>query len=288
MVTCFYYWLIQPLRAHYEDTSSSVALMSTTLHTLRFADMTIGVFGDGAGPSYARVVVPNLPSEEIPVDLMPLLQAVREHLLSTLRLTLHPEATLWERPLWTFSNDALPNRLAFSLEQNFADPLFDADRARNIFDATFDMRDEVRLFVDAADSRIPLQYAYLSLYKIIELHFKTDGRWRKSETQQFLSAFTDRFLERGIRSSPFAYLTDIRDRCAHIKTGTRHERIGVTHLNHADLLRVYEIMPLAAEVAISILNIRGKGQVKIERRPESWLRWQEQLATNAPTSPPQI
>ncbi len=248
--------------------------MSTTLSTSDFAEITLGIFGDGIGPSYARLVVPNLVSETIPPELLPLLQAVREHLLSTLRLTLHPEAALWERPLWTFWTGPAANRLAFTLTQHFANPSFDAERARRVFDSTFDMRDEVRLFVDGGDTHIPLQYRYLSLYKIIELHFKTRGQWRQQEVEEFFSSFAERFRERGIHAKPFTYLTGVRDRCAHVKTGRTHERIGVTHLSQKDLARVNDVMPLAGDIAIAILNMRGKGKATVERRSESWLQWQ--------------
>jgi len=273
MLTCFYYWLIQPLRTEYEDTSSSTPLMSTTIHAPHFPDMTLAILGDSAGPTCARLTIPNLPAEELPSDLSPILHALREHLLSTLRLTLHPEAALWGRPIWTFATDPASHHFGFSLNQEFANPVFDARRARNVFDTTFDMRDEVRLFLDGADRHIPLQYRYLSLYKLLELHFRSRGHWRQTELRQFLEGFAESFRVRRIRATPFAHLTDIRDRCAHIKTGRKRERTGVTQLSEKDMAKVSEIMPVMGEVAVALLNLRGKGKFTVERRAESWLQW---------------
>lgn len=103
--TCFYYWLIQPLREQFHDSAEASPVVCVPI-TIENGSVELGLFIDANGvPEYARVTIPDLADERIPEELLPMLQAVREHLLSTLRLTFHPETEFFERPIWTFTED---------------------------------------------------------------------------------------------------------------------------------------------------------------------------------------
>ena len=145
------------------------------------------------------------------------------------------------------------------------------------------MREDIRLLIDAGNRYIPLQYRYLSLYKLIEIEFKHRGDWRKAELDRFLDPFASGFCKIGISKKPRAYLAELRGRCAHIKTGGKNERLGVTHLNHQEAAKVERILPILGEIAVAILNARGKGKVKIERK--EWLAWRQDTY---PTGQPAI
>ena len=95
MLTCFYYWLIQPLREEFHDSADSGPAFEVPI-TVEHGTLTLGMFVDAGGvPEYARLTIPNLSEEVIPDKLLPVLQAVKEHLVSTLRLTYHPETALF-------------------------------------------------------------------------------------------------------------------------------------------------------------------------------------------------
>src|SRR5262249_45684015 len=51
------------------------------------------------------------------------------------------------------------------------------DNIRNVLLASMDHRPLIKLLADAQTPLLPLQYRYLSLYKILELEFRVVGRW---------------------------------------------------------------------------------------------------------------
>jgi hypothetical protein len=51
------------------------------------------------------------------------------------------------------------------------------DNIRNVLVATMGHRPLIKLLADAQTHMLPLQYRYLSLYKILELEFRVTGRW---------------------------------------------------------------------------------------------------------------
>jgi len=159
------------MRQHFHDSAEATPLWEVPIE-FKGEKFTLAIFSDELGPQYARLTIPNLPSEEIPEKVGPLLQNVREHFVSTLRLTYHPEASLFPNPMWTFSSEPATHTMAFEFTAQYEVPAFDAERARNIFVGTFQMREDIRLFIDGADANIPLQYRYLSIYKLVELDSK--------------------------------------------------------------------------------------------------------------------
>ncbi|MBI2170868.1 MAG: hypothetical protein HYU30_02440 [Chloroflexi bacterium] len=177
MKTCFYYWLIEPIPHEFEDTSESIPAFEIPI---RFGTVThtLALFvGDGGLPQYARLRLSNIETENIPEAILPMLQSVKEHLISVLRVTFDPQMTLFPYPFWTFIEEGKPNRTGLEITQFAQKVASDPERVKRVFVGSFSHREELRLFVDGLDQRLPLQYRYLSLYKILELEFKTRGHW---------------------------------------------------------------------------------------------------------------
>lgn len=266
MKTCFYYWLIEPLREEFRDTNERTPVFQIPVQ-IQTRKCSMAVFVDENGiPEYAKLTMPDFALEEIPEDIYPAILAMRGHLESVLRLTYHPEASLFERPIWAFVEDLTKYSIGLSMKAHFGEVKFDAPRARNVFVGAFEHREEIRLFLDGADRRIPLQYRFLSLYKLLEMQFKVRGRWRSSELEVFLADHKGSFESRGISAVPSAYLHNLRDKCAHIRTGNKRESLGVTHLNQKKAAKVENILPVLSEIAVEILKLRGAGKFKIEKR----------------------
>ena len=170
-------------------------------------------------PDFARFLITGLEAESIPDKLFPVIQSIREHLLSILMITFHPDASIWPQSLSSFSVEGEPYRISVKMIPEYEPVRFDPERARALFVQTFERREETRLLVDGFNKRIPLQYRYLSLFKIIELHYRPKGQWDRERLLPILERFRAELQGLGVSAEPFGYLHDLRDRCAHIKAG---------------------------------------------------------------------
>jgi hypothetical protein len=80
------------------------------------------------------------------------------------------------------------------------------------------MRTVIHLLADSSDYRLPIQFRFLSLYKIIELHFKitTNKKFNK-----FIEPFIEKFqqFEQNVKTVAdlCRTLNTLRSRCAHIE-----------------------------------------------------------------------
>lgn len=263
--TCLYYWLVETIRNKFLDTSESLPAFEIPIES-DFGTCEFAVFvSDDGKPEYARLTIPNLVKEKIPSEMLPMIQAVKEHFLSILRITYYSDATLFPRPIWTFQEDPTSYTMGLEIRQ-FTNRFFDIDRTKQLFIGGFPYREEIRLFIDGHDHRIPLQYRYLSLYKIIELHYKKQGIWQEDKLDTLLSKYSTSFTEIAGSKKPANHIHMLRDKCAHIKTGSSKEVLGVTHLNHKEAATVEKTMPILSDICIEILNERTDGKFVIMKR----------------------
>jgi hypothetical protein len=265
MKTCHYYLLIEPTRGGFHDTAASKPSFEITIETTE-RRCQLALFTDDHGlPLYGRLTIPHLPDESIPEALVPLIQEAKEHLLSALRFGWHQDVVYFPRPVWTFSNDdeAQDIGLGITLEGEFP---FDADKARQVLVGGYPLREELRLLIELGDGRIPLQYRYLSGYKILELQFKSKGKWKKKDLERFLLPFQPAAKKLGVTKALQKYLHDLRDKCAHIRTGK--DVVGVTHLSSKKAGEVEAFLPLLAEMALAVINARGGKAFSIHTGPK--------------------
>lgn len=269
MNRCLYYWLIEPLREEFQDTSESVPVFTIPVKYRdkgRAPDRTchLSVFIDAEGlPSYARFEIPGLTGETIPNEFSGLIHTVREHLLSIIRLTYHPDAALFPRPFWSFVEENIPHSVGLKMTMFTGQLSFDAKRAKPVFEGTFKNREEIRLLIDGLDRHIPLQYRFLSFYKLIEFNFKKGGSWEEGDLEALFQSYQTNFQNIGVLKKPASYIHELRDKCAHIKTGKKKEYMGVTHLNQKEAAEVEKVLPILADICINILNQKGEGKFEI-------------------------
>ena len=111
-----------------------------------------------------RMEVPGLEQDAIPNELVPMLQAAKEHLLSVLRITYGAHIQLFPYSLSYFVEEGEKYEWGVDLIKKYGEVTLDVDRTRGVFVGTFANREDLRLFVDGFDERIPTQYRYLSFY----------------------------------------------------------------------------------------------------------------------------
>lgn len=263
--TCLYYWLVEPTRDVFLDTSESQPAFELQIES-DWGENKFALFvSDDKIPEYARLTIPNLEEEKIPEEILPMIQAVKEHLLSILRITYYENVTLFPTSVWTFLEDISSYSMGLEI-QKFSNYKIDIDRAKRLLVGSFPYREELRLFIDGYDGRIPLQYRYLSLYKIIELHYKKQGQWNEEGLELLLGTYTSRFSDIKVTMKPASHIHMLRAKCAHIKTGKSKESFGVTQLNHKETVDVSKILPIMSDICIDILNERANGEFVIGKK----------------------
>jgi hypothetical protein len=126
-----------------------------------------------------------------------------------------------------------------------------------VFCETAKMKEIVRLCSDTLHAAPPLQYSYLSLYKLFELDFKNGKQWRN-----FLTPFEEEFQRLGLaQMTLFRFIKDLRDKCAHIALG-RRDRLGIVGLESPDARLVEAFMPLFWKIAAHHLNAKCAGLIE--------------------------
>lgn len=267
MYCCLLYWLISPVRKGVEDSASRAAAFTVNVHDFDGKQYEFALYCDTEGvPEFARVVIPDLEAEAIPDATFPLLQMLREHLLSTLRLGYRMDVSLGEpSTIWTFIPEGAPREVKL-LVQTMGSRTLDAQKAKDLFTASFEFREVMRLYVDGVDDRIPLQYRFLSLYKLLENRFKQRGSWDVKALASFLQPYEGEFRQLGYEAMPASVLHDLRDRCAHIKTGRggKREMLGVTHMNLKEAVRVERVLPVLRAISARVVNECAGGNLVLK------------------------
>jgi len=265
---CLYYWLVEPMQESFLDESTSSPSVDIPIETstglVHFA-----LFLDATGrPAYGRVRFHCGDEDQIPKQRLPLLQSLKEHFLSVLRLEYSEDAYLFPHPFWAFIRLGDHHSIGLGIQRFEPAPALDSVAFRNLFSASFKHREEIRLLIDGADKRIPLQYRYLSLYRLLELYLRTGRQWDQSELESSLQPHADRLRQAGFSRMPVKALHEMRDSCAHIRTG---QEFGVTHLNLDQAARVEKFLPILIDVCVSLLNSRfGPSlRVGVGRKPDA-------------------
>jgi hypothetical protein len=260
---CSYYWVLNPIPERIIDNESRIPSLENRIN-YNGKEYKIAILSDDHGrPELIRLVIPELQEEAIPESLLPLIQSVREHMLTTLRLSYDPRTSLFDFHLRTFQPDGSPSTINVEAQLHY-NPVFDAPAVRNLFAASLNHREQFRLLSNGANEGIPVQYRFLSLYKLIEMKFRHKGKWKKDELRKFVSRFEAHFNFKGINSDPVKAIHECRDKCAHIRTGKNHEVLGVSELNHKQAVFVMKILPIMTRMGAEILSEQTSGNVVIQ------------------------
>jgi hypothetical protein len=260
MFTCHYYFVTEPLQEEYTDDSDHPPQHTITVPDRR--EVTLSFFGNEVTISMMRISLSGLCEKSLSSDNLEVLQLVKEHAWTLLRLTYDKDLTLYPLSMWSYQEHDKPYRLSVNMKTMLAK----SDPPYNVIEAAFSrglaLRMELRLFVDALDLRLPLQFRYLSLYKIIELIFKTGRKWRPSYRLSLVQ-FEAEYRASNVSPKPlFSYINDLRDRCAHVKTNGG--MFGVTMLSSRAAAEVERMLPMMMRICSTLLNARGFGIVLLQ------------------------
>lgn len=256
MKKAYFYFLVEPTIQKYVDNDSIRPIFEVPLIT-KTKTYKVALFSTKNTIYMLRIMIPDLEEEKIPEEDMKRVLTLKEHMLSVLRVTYNQDVSISPYNFWNFRYQNEPPDLNIGFNM-FLNPDFqvNSENIRSVYINTFSVRNHIRLFSDAQDKRIPLQYRYLSLYKLIELEFKQKGQWREEFTK-FLEKFEDDFTKLGLTKKKLNnYIHDIRDRCAHIKSAK--EVIGVTELSREAAIEVSTFLPFLTNICATMLNEKYK------------------------------
>lgn len=227
--------------------------------------------------------IPNLAEESLPESVLPLLNVIKEHALAVLRLSYQEETHYYPAAAWAFFDEGQDYNFGLRIEIR-DNEVVNADLAKALFVHSYPYKHELRLLVDGNDPHIPVPYRFLALYKLLEHEFKTKGEWRTSDLEAFVGTYDSEFKKLGISKSPTNHLHDLRDRCAHIRTGRSKEAIGVNSLNHKETIAVQQMLPVMRDIGRDLINRKSTSTFQLA----SVRNWYEKLQTHGPYQPVEL
>lgn len=258
MHTLLLYWPVAPIRHDLIDNAQRAPAFTIDVHADHETTYHLSLYIDAEGqPDFGRLMITGLPTEEVPAKAMPLIQSLREHLLSAIRLSHQSSTSFAAYQCLAFVADGKPPGIHLQVAEQVNNQ-YSPEQTKQVFNATFEIRELMRLYLDGCDERLPLQYRYLSFFKLLEASYRSHGHWEHKTVNELLQTYADAFKQLGFRGSPFSTLHDMRDRCAHIRTGKNV--LGVTHLNLTEVAKAEKLLPYMRAIGARIINIRSAGK----------------------------
>lgn len=250
-MNCHYYLIVEPLLLEYHD-DVSVQPSSFAVVKTKLKEYKVSFFTNTNQLYMIRIDIPNVADKALQQKELETIQMIKEHILSVLRLTYDHDVSLFPRLLWNFRKLGEAPNFHVKIEE-IVNPDFDPyiENIRNTFVTAFPIRVQIKLIADAQDKRLPLQYRYLSLYKLLELEFKKKKKWTK-QIEELTDRFEEEFRTLGQKKNLINYIHSLRDRCAHIKTTKGF--IAVTQLSNKDMLEIDRFLPLMTKMCVTLIN----------------------------------
>lgn len=243
-----FYMPLVPLREHYSDDGSAVLLQSP----VRASDGRIfeaAVIGSSSDPLMIRISIFGL--EEIPPpEDIPKIDAIAEVMLSFLRIYYNNGVSLAEGYL-RFANlidETSPPTFKISTINSKTGITLDHNLLHAALNAPDEFKHILKLVSDSMYQYLPLQYRYLSLFKVLEYAFKTTRRQWSPKLETLFSYFQQEYVELGVsKKSMKGLFIDLRDKCAHIMLGET-DYLGIVGISSQDTEVVRKFMPLLLKV----------------------------------------
>jgi hypothetical protein len=128
-----------------------------------------------------------------------------------------------------------------------------AQNALNLAGAKGDEGIALRLLADGQSMRLPVQYRFLSFFKILELRYLQHDGW-KAEFADLIARYQPEFeaLKTG-RASLKKVMFECRDKCAHIRTG-KLRSVGVYGADATPSKILLSILPIVRSIAVDVVN----------------------------------
>jgi hypothetical protein len=179
-----------------------------------------------------------------------------DHMLSVLRFTTdqHVEKLWFGQETISLGSHGDSPSLSVSLslvpDQNYK---LDCANISTVFEHTLELMPLFKLLADTQQPILPMPYRYLSVYKVLELEFRSGKKW--PGLKALLAPYEDEYQKLGLSSRTFEnFIHEMRDRCAHIKLGDGSAKFGITGLSGRDMNAVEKLFPLLKKIIFAHLS----------------------------------
>jgi hypothetical protein len=173
-----------------------------------------------------------------------------ESMVALLRVFCDNDASLVE-PRFRYSNlldDGLPPGLNLVVQKMLPVYNLDSGFATSFMHSDKEFRDIIRLYADSVHPYLPVQYRFLSAFKILEHDFKASRRKWKPEFDTLLSHFRAEYEALKLSKIEMkALIISLRDKCAHIKLGDAAD-LTIVGIGSPDTELLIQFLPLLLKV----------------------------------------
>lgn len=245
-MTWFNYTPLAPLIEKYSDDGSH-DLFSIECDLDAEGQYRVAAIGDHETVQLIRVQTMNSDGDLTPRQARTVSQLI-DHMISVLRFTTdqHVEKLWFGQETMNFgSHGDINGNPKFGVSISLHSPSdyqTDFESVAAIYSRTVRDRSLFKLLGDSQHPALPLQYRYLSLYKMLEHEFRIGKKWPNLRTA--LAHLDEEFRSLKISSRSLDnFIHDLRDRCAHIKIGNSGD-LGLTGLSTEDAEVVEKVIPL--------------------------------------------
>lgn len=243
-----FYMPLSPVREHYSDDGSTV-LLQTPVRDSDGRIFEVALIGSSHDLLMVRISMFELAENPPPEDILKI-DAVAELMISMLRIYYDNEIGFAPNS-FRYANlidESMPPELKVSTTTTRPELNIDHNLLTAALNAPEEFRNIIKLFSDSTYSYIPIQYRYLSLFKILEYAFKHNRTKWSPKLDLLFGHFKREYLEMGIsKKSMKALFIDLRDKCAHIKLGDANY-LGIIGIGSRDMELVQKFMPLLVKV----------------------------------------
>lgn len=271
-----WYWMLDPPRGGIIDQGKTAAF-TQHIRGSEGQELEASLFIDEHGePHFVKIRALGARDVYDTDRFVKLVALAHEHMLSVLKLAWHHNATYV--PMSVFLEEAGDGSGAGVQVEWPSAYGFNSGQAHALYEHTFGHRESLRLLADGLDERVPIQYRFLSLYKFLEIRYRGDSdHWDFGALRKACDAQMREYDALQLPRTFQAELKHLRDRCAHIRTGSgRKRRLGVTALNPEALKEATRMMPLLREICRTVFNSELDGKVVFNDLRSLGERWEAQ------------
>jgi hypothetical protein len=257
MKTARIYSLIVPVPERFDDRGDA-PLTAISVQRPTGKNWEVAILGTPTTIQAVRITIPEIENETIkPEDFLSSIR-LRSFVLDCIRINYDRNAAYLQHGevIWAMWNllepDASPNFSIVVKEPLNPDYRVNVIGLAHLMAAPPVIRPLLHLLADGGDTRLPVQFRFLSLYKIIEIRYpvSTNAKFNKFAAP-FVPDFQAIFPQVKDVKTLIGRLSILRNKCAHIKLTSGD--LGFSHIQSAadDLYKVQEIIGRMAIRAIA-------------------------------------
>jgi hypothetical protein len=259
MKTCYIYSFLAPPDEEIRDNNDTPPLGVVPVHLKDGRILEAAILGTSNTIKGFRLSQPNVINESIDPEDYKRFFSLRKFMLDCIRTNYDPSAEYFRRgdgifTVWNFIDADKGPSLALKITEPLnPDYRVNIEGLKRLFAVPQALRPIIHLIADGGDFRLPIQFRFLSFYKIIEMHYRITPNRRFNEfITPFVTEFQSLYPLINTASDLCASLSRLRNRCAHIKLTTGD--LGFSHFE-SEIDEALGAMAIIRRVAVKCISV---------------------------------